>query len=492
MAACSPTSSSSPTSARTRTPGSTRTTPTGSPGALGNHVRPVVHGRRTSPSSTSGSARWGRATSSSSSTGAGPRPAAHRRPGSTVSATFTAAARRGVDVRGCSGARTGTGSASTPRSHGCSASRSTRPAAVPARHAGADRRAPTTRSSSCCATGTTPAATSPTSVASTCAPARDGIDHEGDRQASRCRRRSAAPAVARRARRHDRAGGLRRRDRPSASGGGLHAADPQPGRLLSSLTRGRTSSRGRCPRRRRRPAPDGAHEAVQVLRTYPRSCPRATTSPPRGSAASPTATPRPSATHGASSTSRTSTCGRRRSGGTSATALRDNPGLRQVAVIPLVPDVDGAVSLPPQLYGRKLAMDHLLEAGGDRVAVYGLTSEGRLPGLRPRQGLRHRRRLGERRVRQLQPAVVVERLRGRLRRAGHAGGGPRGPAPRDVFALRLRGSSSASTSASTPTTCPTTTTRCGTSWRPRPPRSTSGMPPARVRGPSPPVRPGPR
>ena len=40
---------------------------------------------------------------------------------------------------------------------------------------------------------------------------------------------------------------------------------------------------------------------------------------------------------------------------------------------------DGAVSLPPQLYGRKLAMDELLDAGGDRVALYGLTSEAGYP-----------------------------------------------------------------------------------------------------------------
>ena len=60
-------------------------------------------------------------------------------------------------------------------------------------------------------------------------------------------------------------------------------------------------------------------------------------------------------------------------------ALRDNPELRLIAVIPLVPDEDGAVTLPPQLYGRKLAMDLLLEAGGDRVAVYGLTSEAGYP-----------------------------------------------------------------------------------------------------------------
>jgi phosphatidylserine/phosphatidylglycerophosphate/cardiolipin synthase-like enzyme len=61
------------------------------------------------------------------------------------------------------------------------------------------------------------------------------------------------------------------------------------------------------------------------------------------------------------------------------TALRENPELRLIAVIPMVPDEDGALTLPPQLYGRKLAMDLLLEAGGDRVAVYGLTSEAGFP-----------------------------------------------------------------------------------------------------------------
>jgi phosphatidylserine/phosphatidylglycerophosphate/cardiolipin synthase-like enzyme len=60
-------------------------------------------------------------------------------------------------------------------------------------------------------------------------------------------------------------------------------------------------------------------------------------------------------------------------------ALRENPELRLIAVIPMVPDEDGSVTLPPQLYGRKLAMDLLLDAGGDRVAVYGLTSEAGFP-----------------------------------------------------------------------------------------------------------------
>lgn len=62
-----------------------------------------------------------------------------------------------------------------------------------------------------------------------------------------------------------------------------------------------------------------------------------------------------------------------------ATALRENPGLRMIAVIPLEPDMDGAVSRPAQLYGRRLAMEQLLEAAPDRVALYGLMNEAGYP-----------------------------------------------------------------------------------------------------------------
>jgi phosphatidylserine/phosphatidylglycerophosphate/cardiolipin synthase-like enzyme len=61
-----------------------------------------------------------------------------------------------------------------------------------------------------------------------------------------------------------------------------------------------------------------------------------------------------------------------------AGALRDNPDLRVVVVLPLVPDENG-IGEPPQLYGRSLAMTPMLEAGGDRVAVFGLTNEQGMP-----------------------------------------------------------------------------------------------------------------
>ena len=53
-----------------------------------------------------------------------------------------------------------------------------------------------------------------------------------------------------------------------------------------------------------------------------------------------------------------------------ARALRDQPGLRLIAVIPRFPDQGGRLSVPPNLVGRIAALQMLRRAGGDRVAVY--------------------------------------------------------------------------------------------------------------------------
>jgi phosphatidylserine/phosphatidylglycerophosphate/cardiolipin synthase-like enzyme len=55
-----------------------------------------------------------------------------------------------------------------------------------------------------------------------------------------------------------------------------------------------------------------------------------------------------------------------------ADALRREPQLRMVIVIPRFPDQDGRISMPPNLVGRAPALQMLRAAGGDRVAVYGL------------------------------------------------------------------------------------------------------------------------
>jgi phosphatidylserine/phosphatidylglycerophosphate/cardiolipin synthase-like enzyme len=64
---------------------------------------------------------------------------------------------------------------------------------------------------------------------------------------------------------------------------------------------------------------------------------------------------------------------------TFAQALRDQPRLHLVAVVPHHPDQDGRFSLPPNLVGRQQALALLRAAGGDRVAVYGVESPAGVP-----------------------------------------------------------------------------------------------------------------
>src|SRR5664280_120470 len=64
---------------------------------------------------------------------------------------------------------------------------------------------------------------------------------------------------------------------------------------------------------------------------------------------------------------------------TFAEALRAQPGLRVVAVLPHYPDQDGRFSLPPNLVGRYRALSTMREVGGGRVAVYGVENASRTP-----------------------------------------------------------------------------------------------------------------
>jgi phosphatidylserine/phosphatidylglycerophosphate/cardiolipin synthase-like enzyme len=61
-----------------------------------------------------------------------------------------------------------------------------------------------------------------------------------------------------------------------------------------------------------------------------------------------------------------------------AQALRRSPDLRLIAVVPLHPDTDGPVG-NAQVRGRGDAMRLLVDAGGDRVAVYGLENGAGVP-----------------------------------------------------------------------------------------------------------------
>src|SRR3954447_17953519 len=62
-----------------------------------------------------------------------------------------------------------------------------------------------------------------------------------------------------------------------------------------------------------------------------------------------------------------------------ADALRDQAGLRMIVVIPHYPDQDGALSIIPNLVGRRQAIDALIRAGRGRVAVYGIENHEGTP-----------------------------------------------------------------------------------------------------------------
>jgi phosphatidylserine/phosphatidylglycerophosphate/cardiolipin synthase-like enzyme len=62
-----------------------------------------------------------------------------------------------------------------------------------------------------------------------------------------------------------------------------------------------------------------------------------------------------------------------------ADALRSNPDLHLVVVVPRHPDVDGSFALPPNLVGRAQAIDVCRRAGGDRVHVFDLENHDGLP-----------------------------------------------------------------------------------------------------------------
>jgi phosphatidylserine/phosphatidylglycerophosphate/cardiolipin synthase-like enzyme len=65
--------------------------------------------------------------------------------------------------------------------------------------------------------------------------------------------------------------------------------------------------------------------------------------------------------------------------GVFAEALRREPELRMVFVIPRFPDQDGRISMSPNLIGRAPALEMLQSAGGDRLAVYGLENDEGTP-----------------------------------------------------------------------------------------------------------------
>jgi len=151
--------------------------------------------------------------------------------------------------------------------------------------------------------------------------------------------------------------------------------DPQPLtrsplNWLSELARREDRHADPLPPQLPDPAPVGSHD-VQLLRTYPKRLggyPFA----PDGER---------SVAHGYTKALRRARClvyvedqylWSNEVASTFADALRSQPGLHVIAVLPHHPDQDGRFSLPPNLVGRDRAMSTMRAAGGDRVAIYGI------------------------------------------------------------------------------------------------------------------------
>ncbi|HET8583030.1 MAG TPA: phospholipase D family protein [Jatrophihabitans sp.] len=157
--------------------------------------------------------------------------------------------------------------------------------------------------------------------------------------------------------------------------------DPQPltanpVHRLADLVRRDSERRAPLPAPLRPPAPTGPH-VVQLLRTYPQRIPRYAFAP-----------------HGERSVARgylkalrnarwliyledqylwsreVATC--------IADALRANPDLHLVAVLPHFPDQDGR-ALPPNLSGRNAALEVILPAARERVGLYGVENHAGTP-----------------------------------------------------------------------------------------------------------------
>ena len=127
------------------------------------------------------------------------------------------------------------------------------------------------------------------------------------------------------------------------------------------------------------PVPDGTH-AVQLLRTYPEL---------------PSSRDYPFARRGERSVARGYTKAVERArrlvyvedqylwgrhvAETFGTALTQQPDLLVIAVVPLHPDLEGALGRLPQLEGRRRAMREMVRAAADRVAVYGLENRSGTP-----------------------------------------------------------------------------------------------------------------
>jgi phosphatidylserine/phosphatidylglycerophosphate/cardiolipin synthase-like enzyme len=155
----------------------------------------------------------------------------------------------------------------------------------------------------------------------------------------------------------------------------LDHRNPWRARLIRRV--GQPRHPGPLPDRLPDPGPAGPH-AVQILRTYPAKRPRL-----------------PFAPRGERSVARAYAKAFQRArrliyvedqflwsrevAEILAEALRRSPSLRLIAVVPRYPDQDGPLTGPPNRIGQQAAIDLVRSVGGDRAAVYDLENEAGTP-----------------------------------------------------------------------------------------------------------------
>ena len=153
-----------------------------------------------------------------------------------------------------------------------------------------------------------------------------------------------------------------------------------PGRLLSSLVqREDLTPEPLGDQAPPPPARPGGHEIVQIVRTFPVIYPKSFDFAPAGERSVMLGNTKAIARAERLVYVEDQYLWSEQVGEHFAGALRDNPDLRLIVVLPMVPDREGAAVELPQLYGRSLAMRAIVEAGGDRVAFFGLTNDSGLP-----------------------------------------------------------------------------------------------------------------
>ena len=224
---------------------------------------------------------------------------------------------------------------------------------------------------------------------------RDDAGHLGDPQsAADGRGVRRPPAVARRPARDPRPGrGRARHHLPAALDRPAFRRHRQPAVLAERPAAPRRHQpRPAAPRSRRHPTPVGSC-AVQVLRTYPAIRPRT-----------------PYAPHGERTVARGFVKALRRArrlvyledqylwsphiARVLAAALRAEPDLHLVVVVPRHPDVDGRFALPPNEVGRVQAITTCRDAAPGPGARVRPRERARHAGVRARQGRGGRRRVG--------------------------------------------------------------------------------------------------